>query len=127
MVGQVERQEGVVVVIRHRERVVGELDALLVLVPFEHREVDDPAEVEAVLVDEVQLAADARAGGAGEGGVAGGTAANEKDGVTVAEPELVAQRLGAFGADVLGDGPGALAVVAEEDVAEAGLAFALRP
>ena len=47
-----------VVVVRHRERVVGEVDLLLLLVPFVHREVDDPAEFELVLVGEVQLTAD---------------------------------------------------------------------
>ena len=46
------------VVVRHRERVVGEVDLLLLLVPLVHREIDDPAEGEAVLVDEVELAAD---------------------------------------------------------------------
>ena len=56
-----------------------------------------------------------------------GPAADEEHGVAVAEAELVADRLGALRADVLGDRAGAFAVVAEEDVAEARLALALRP
>ena len=41
--------------LRHRERIVGEVDLLLLLVPLEHREVDDPAELEPVLVDQLEL------------------------------------------------------------------------
>ena len=54
-------------------------------------------------------------------------AADEEDGVAVAELQPLADRLGALRADVLGDRAGALAVVAEEDVAEARLPLALRP
>ena len=53
--------------LRHGERVVGEVDLLLVLVPLEEREVDDPAQLEAVAVDEVQFLAGAGARGAREG------------------------------------------------------------
>ena len=52
--------------LRHGERVVGEVDLLLLLVPLEHGEVDDPAELEAVLVDQFQLVPDAGARLAGE-------------------------------------------------------------
>ena len=44
-----------------------EVDLLLVLLPFIHREIDDPAEGEAVLVDELELAPDTLAGGARKG------------------------------------------------------------
>ena len=126
-IGGVERQELVVRVVRHREGVVREVDLLLLLVPLVHREIDDPAEGELVLVDEPEVAADLLARGAGKGGELRRHAADEEDGVAVPEAELLADRVGALGADVLGDRPGALAVVAEEDVAEAGLALALRP
>ena len=39
---------------------MGEVDLLLVLVPLEHREIDDPGEFEAVFVDQVQILADLR-------------------------------------------------------------------
>ena len=52
--------------LRHRERVVREVDLLLLLVPLVHREIDDPAELEPVLVDEVELLADPVARLAGE-------------------------------------------------------------
>ena len=44
--------------LRHRERVVAEVDLLGRLVVLEHREVDDPAELEGVLGDQAQLLAD---------------------------------------------------------------------
>ena len=47
---RVERQELLRLHVRHRERVVGEVDLLLLLAPFVHREVDDPAERELILL-----------------------------------------------------------------------------
>src|SRR5262245_28266688 len=43
--------------LRHRERVMAEVDHLLLLVPFIERKVDDPAKFKAVAVDEVELLA----------------------------------------------------------------------
>src|SRR5690606_22265866 len=57
-------------------------------------------------------------------------AGGEEAGVAGLEAELQADRLGALLADILGDGAGAfdtVALLAPEDVAEARLAFALRP
>ena len=45
--------------LRHREGVVAEVDLLLLLVIFEHREIDDPAEAERALLDQVELLGDA--------------------------------------------------------------------
>ena len=42
--------------LRHRERVVGELDLPGLLVALVHREIDDPAELEPALAHQVQLA-----------------------------------------------------------------------
>src|SRR6185503_14682715 len=50
----------------HRERVVREVDLLVLLVPLVEREVDDPGERELALIDELQFFADARAGFPGE-------------------------------------------------------------
>ena len=50
--------------LRHRERVVREVDRLGFLVPFVEREIDDPAQLEAVAVDQVELLAGPRAGSA---------------------------------------------------------------
>src|SRR5206468_1386218 len=47
--------------LRHGEGVVAKIDLLLVLVIFEHREIDDPAEAESVLLEEVELLGDATA------------------------------------------------------------------
>ncbi len=100
----------------------GEVDLLLLLVPLEHREIDDPAERELVLVDEAELAAGAVARLTGEGGELVRPTADEEHGVARFEPELGADRLGALDADVLGDRAGtALLALTPEDVAEARL------
>src|SRR5690606_1184893 len=115
--------------LRHRERVVGEVDLLLVLVPLEEREVDDPAEFEAVAVDQVQLLADPGARFARELVELRGFAGDEEAGVAVVEAELGADRLGAFRTNVLGKRAGAfqrLAFTTPEDVAETRLAGRLR-
>ena len=43
--------------IRHRERIVGEVDLLLLLIPLVHRKIDDPAELEPVLIDQAKFVA----------------------------------------------------------------------
>ena len=106
---------------------MGEVDLLLLLLPLVHREVDDPAEGELVLVDEAELTTDPLPRRAGKHRELLRPPADEEDGVAVLEPKLLTDRVSALDADVLGDRPGALAVVAEEDVAEARLPLALRP
>src|SRR5215203_3799017 len=59
--GHVELHELVRLDRRHRERVVGEVDLLLVLVPLVLRKIGDPAEGELVPVPEAQFVADADA------------------------------------------------------------------
>ena len=66
LVGRIEREEFFDAHVRHGERIVGEVDLLLVLVPLIHREIDDPAELETVLGDQAELLADPRARGAGK-------------------------------------------------------------
>src|SRR5690606_4917034 len=93
--------------LRHGERVVAELDALLVLVPFVEGEIDDPAQFEAVAVDEVELLAGAGARSTCERGEFLRIAGGEEAGIAVLEAELPADRLGALLADILGDRAGA--------------------
>jgi hypothetical protein len=81
---------------------MAEIDLLLVLVPFVEREIDDPAQLEAVAIDEVQLLAGAGARRAREGVELLRVAGDEEAGVAVIEAELDADRLGALLADVLG-------------------------
>src|SRR5690606_14021304 len=100
---------------------------LLLLAPLVHREIDDPAEGELVLVDEIEIAPGLGARRTGKRGELLRPSADEEDRIAVLQPELAADRLGAFRPDVLGDRPGAVAIVAEEDVAEARLALALCP
>ena len=105
--------------------------AFVFLVPFVEREVDDPAQLEAVAVDEVQFLAGAGAGRTGEARrISSGSPATKKAASPSAEAELVADRLGALLADVLGDRAGAFdlfAFLAPEDIAQPRLALALRP
>src|SRR5262249_45975047 len=103
----------------------GEVDLLLFLVPFVHREVDDPAELEAVLVDESEIGTNLGARRPRELDEILGLAGDEEHGVADAKAELLAHRLRALRPEVA-RGP-ALLAVAPEDVAEARLTLALRP
>ena len=94
VVVRIEREEFLDAQVRHRERVVREVDLLLFLVPFVHREVDDPAEVEAVLGDQAELLADLGARGAGELDEVLRLAGDEEAGV--ADAELRADRRSAW-------------------------------
>lgn len=94
--------------LRHRERVVSEVDLLFFLAPFEEREVDDPAKLEAVAIDEVQLVAGAGTRFAGKLVELGGIASDEEAGVAIVKTKLRADRVGALLADVLGKRAGAL-------------------
>ena len=129
VVVRIEREEFLDRHVRHGERIVREVDLLFFLVPFVHREIDDPAEFEAVLGDQAELLADLGARGAGELDEILRLAGDEEAGVADAEASsLVGDLLGALGPDVLGERAGAaLLAFAPEDVAEAGLALALRP
>ena len=128
VVVRIEREEFLDRHVRHREWIVREVDLLLLLVPFVHREIDDPAELEAVLGDQAELFADLGARGTGELDEVLRLAGDEEAGVADAEPQLIGDLLGALRPDVLGERTGAaLLAFAPEDVAEARLAFALRP
>jgi hypothetical protein len=84
---------------------VREVDLLGVLIIFEHRKVDDPAEIEAVFVDEAELFGDAGAGEAGELGGLRLLAGGEEDAVVRAEAELGDQLAGRSSPWFLAIGP----------------------
>src|SRR4029079_17106602 len=75
----------------------------------------------------IELLADPGAGKAREFPEFGGIAGDEEGGIAFLQGELRADRRGAFRANVVGKRTRALAALAPHDVAEAGLAFALRP
>ena len=115
--------------LRHREGVVLEVDLAGLVVLLVDREVDDPSESEAVCLGQAQLGTDHVARLARHALEARGLAAEEEGGVTDVEPKLLADRLGALRADVLGERAGgldALALVAPEDIAHAGQTLFLR-
>src|SRR5262249_29383926 len=124
--------QGLEPALRHRERVVAELDLLGVLVQLVHREVGHPAETERVGLDETELLTQANPNAAGEllgdwllvadeehrvavarGGRGGGGGAAQGRAERVAVEDL---RERAFGA-----------ALAEDDVAEARRALVARP
>ena len=112
--------------LRHREGIVAEVDLLLLVIIFEHREVDDPAEAERALLDQVELLGDAGPGEAGELGGLVFLAGGEEDAVVGAKAHRLGQLVHALGAVVLGDRAAPFAALAG-GVAEAGEAFAARP
>src|SRR5690606_12771368 len=57
-VERIHRLERFETALRHREGVVAEVDFLLHLIIFEHREIDDPAEAEDVLFADIKLIPD---------------------------------------------------------------------
>ncbi len=120
--------QGLHLALRHREGVVREVDVVGLLVHLEHREVDDPDEFEAVLVDQLQVGPDLGAGRARELVEGLRITGDEEGGVALPQADAGHQSLRGLGAEVLGDraAPGAL-VLAPEDVAEAGLPLALGP
>src|SRR5690606_26060930 len=89
--------------LRHREGVVAEVD-LAVLALLIHRKVDDPGEFELVLINQAQFAANLVAGAACDSFKGLGSAAQEKDGIAFAQPQLLADRLGPLMTQRLGDG-----------------------
>ena len=103
-----------------------EIDASRIFVQLEHRIVDDPAEIEAVLGDQVQVLADLGPRRRGEGCKFARHTGHEEHGVAVVQPERRLERRRAVFADVLGDWSRPFAV-AEEDIAQARLALDLRP
>ena len=121
--------------LRHREGVVGEIDLLLVLVPLEHREIDDPGQFEPFGVDRAsdprrllcarrrriwRIFPDRQ---------------RRRTRVAFLQAQLGANGLDALRPDVLGDRPAPAAAFASAfasparrtDIAQPRLAFALRP
>src|SRR5690606_27903959 len=116
--------------LRHGERVVREVDLFLVFVPLVERKVDNPAKLEPVAIDQVQLLASARAGGACKGSELFRIACRKEAGVAITQAKLLADGFGTLLADILGDRARAfqlVAFLAPEDVAESGLPLALCP
>src|SRR5205814_8607283 len=101
--------------LRHRERVVAEVDLAGLLVALVHREIGNPAELEAVLGGETEFLADLEPRGASERAERARDAGNEKHRVAVAEAERRAQRFGPLGPKAARDRPGPLPIT-EEDI-----------
>src|SRR5690606_21412456 len=91
-----------------------------------HREIDDPAELEAVLLDQPELLAHARARGAGQLGRLVSVPGGEEAPVVGPEADRLVERLHALLAVVLGDRAAELAGLAS-DVAEPGVALGAGP
>src|SRR5690606_38095476 len=118
--------EGVEPALRHGEGVVGEIQALFFLAPLVEGEIDDPAQLELLGIDQIKVEAGLVPGFPGELVEFFRPAADEEHRVPVIEAKLSANGGGALLADILGDGAGPLPVL-EKDITKARLAFALRP
>ena len=105
-----------------------EVDLFFFLAPLEHREVDDPAEFELVVRNQVQVLAQFGAGVSGEFVEDRGVTGREEGGVALAHGQGLHKGVGRLGTEVLGNrtAPAAL-VLGPEDVAETRLALALGP
>src|SRR6185437_17089571 len=113
--------------LRHRERVMREVDLFLLLVILIHREIDDPGEFETVLVDEVEFFGDLAAGKTCKFPELVGVAGHEESCIALGQSELLADPSGALGPDIVGQRTCALVALTPHDVAETRLALALRP
>ena len=103
-----------------------EIDLLFFLAPFVEREIDDPAEAEGVLLDQIELLADPGARRTGQLGGLIGLAGGEEAAVVGAKAQRRVQREPSFLAVVLGDRAAELAGLAG-DIAKPGMAFRARP
>ena len=112
--------------LRHGEGVVREFDLAGLLVHFEHREIDDPAQPEHVLFQQVEILAQLGAGLTGELGGLQRLVAGEEHRVAIAEAGALLQVGQLFRRQELGDRAAPLAF-REHDVAHARRAHALRP
>ena len=88
--------------LRHRERIVREVDLLVFLVVLVHREVDDPGEFEPILVDQVQLLAEFGSREACKFPEFVGIAGDEERRIALLQAELRADRRGPLRADIVG-------------------------
>src|SRR5690606_26305673 len=91
------------------------------------REIDDPRQLEPILVDKVELLANTGARETGKLDGLLGVARDKKRCVASLQAKRCADRLGALRPDVVGERASTLTAFTPHDVAEAGLAFALRP
>src|SRR4030095_7555703 len=120
--------EGIEAALRHGEGVVREVDLVLLLVPLIHREIHDPAELESVLIDEIELASHPIARLAREFVELLLPAGDEENRVPDAELELATNGFAALGPYVAGDRAGtSLLALAPEYVSEPRLALGLSP
>ncbi len=125
-VERIHRLQCLHLALRHRERIVAEIDLLGVFVIFEHREIDDPAEFERALFDQLKFFTDPGTRRTGELGRLAGLACGKEQPIVVAEAQFGVNRLHAVFAVVLGDRSAEVAAFAR-NIAEACIALAARP
>ncbi len=105
---------------------MAEVELLFLVVIFEHREIDDPAEAEDILFADIQLFADADTGLAGEFRCAGCLITGEEDSIPLTHTGDLANLRNARFIEIFRDGAFGFPVL-EDDVAEAACAFLAGP
>src|ERR1700730_11107662 len=129
-IGRIEPEKSLGIEIRHRKRIMRKVDFLLVLVPFVHRKIDDPAELVDVLFREAEFTSDTKPRGTGEFGGLVFLVASEKHRVAGFETGFFRDFPLHFGGQKFGDRPFAReppALAFEDNIAKTRRAFALRP
>ena len=105
-----------------------EVDLLLLVAPFIHGEIDNPAELELVLVDQTQIEPDLVTRRARELVEGVWITADKECRVADLQTQLLTNGFGPLRADILGDRTGsALFTFTPEDIAQTGLPLALGP
>src|SRR5262249_13370360 len=100
----------------------------ILFVPFEHGEVDDPAEIETVLGDETELGPDFHSRRSREFHEVARSPGDEEHGVADLQAKLLPHRRGALRPTILRHWPGpAFLPLTPEDVRHSPLALGLRP
>src|SRR5262249_1733489 len=84
-----------------RERVVGEVDLLLLFVPLVHGEIDDPAEREPIAVDQPEVGTHFGARKAGEPDEVSGSTSDEEHRIASGEAQLIGNLFSSLWSDIL--------------------------
>src|SRR5690606_1105625 len=110
------------------ERVMAEVDALLVLVPLVEREIDNPAQFETFSVDETEFLTRPRTRRTGKARELRRISGGEETRISGLQAKLPTNGLGPFLANILRDRPrplGLAAFLTPENIAQSRLTLAL--
>src|ERR1700728_2643078 len=126
----IEREKFLRWQIRHRKRIVGEVDFFLLFIPLVHWKVDNPAQFKTIFVDQAEVFGNLRPRQAGEFEKSLRLAGNKEHSIAVAQSQLSSQLLSSLWTKIVGDrtSPHDGGIVGgKKNIAEPRLALTLRP